>query len=91
MITTTLPLANHDTRGLIKVVADGASRRLLGAHVLAANAGEVIQPAVLAIKFDLTIEQLTKTFFPYLTMVEGLKLALISFEKEVATLSCCAV
>ncbi|MCZ7571086.1 MAG: mercury(II) reductase [Ardenticatenaceae bacterium] len=98
VMVTTLPLkfvpralATHNTRGLIKLVADTTTRRLLGAHVLAATAGEVIQPAVLAIKFGLTVEQLIDSFFPYLTMVEGLKLALISFEKEVATLSCCAV
>lgn len=83
-------LANRDTRGLIKLVADAATDRLLGAHVLAPDAGEVIQPAVLAIKAGLTVQDLRETFFPYLTMVEGLKLAAQTFEKDVAKLSCCA-
>ena len=82
--------AARDTRGFIKLVADADTNRLLGAHVLAAEGGEVIQTATLAIKFGLTIDDLTDTLFPYLTQVEGLKLAALSFEMDVALLSCCA-
>jgi len=82
--------AARDIRGFIKLVADEATNRLLGAHVLAAEAGEVIQTATLAIKFGLTLEDLTDTMFPYLTQVEGLKLAALGFEKDIAMLSCCA-
>jgi len=98
--TTTLPLAYvpralaaRDTRGLIKLVADGNSDRLLGAHVLAAEAGEVIQTAALAIRMGLrygfTVADLREMLFPYLVQVEGLKLAAQTFEKDVAQLSCC--
>ena len=83
-------LAARDTRGLIKLVADRNSDRLLGAHVLAAEGGEVIQTAALAIKFGATIDDLTGTLFPYLTQVEGLKLAAQTFDKDVSKLSCCA-
>jgi mercuric reductase len=38
----------------------------------------------------LTVEQLADTIFPYLTTVEGLKLAALAFNKDVAKLSCCA-
>ncbi|MCH7589043.1 MAG: mercury(II) reductase [Chloroflexi bacterium] len=82
--------AARDIRGFIKLVADEATNRLLGAHVLAAEAGEVIQTATLAIKFGLKLEDLTGTMFPYLTQVEGLKLAALGFEKDIALLSCCA-
>lgn len=99
--TTTLPLAYvpralaaRDTRGLIKLVADRGSDRLLGAHVLAAEAGEVIQTAALAVRMGLrygfTVSDLREMLFPYLTQVEGLKLAAQTFEKDVAQLSCCA-
>ncbi len=83
--------ASRDTRGLIKLIAEQATGRLLGAHALAADAGEVIQEATLAIRFGLTFEDITHTFHPYLTMVEGIKLAALTFEKDVAKLSCCAV
>ncbi|GBC76574.1 Mercuric reductase [bacterium HR08] len=83
-------LAARDTRGLIKLVAEESTGRLLGAHVLADEAGEVIQEATLAIRFGLTIKDIVETFHPYLTMVEGLKLAALAFERDVAKLSCCA-
>jgi len=98
---TTLPLAYvpralaaRDTRGLIKLVADRSSDRLLGAHILAAEGGEVIQTAALAVRYGLqygfTVANLREMLFPYLVQVEGLKLATQSFEKDVAQLSCCA-
>ncbi len=83
-------LANRDTRGLIKLVADDRTDRLLGAHILAPDAGEVVQATVIAIRAGMTVQDLTDTFFPYLTMVEGIKLTAQSFEKDVALLSCCA-
>ncbi|MAS35398.1 MAG: mercury(II) reductase [Anaerolineaceae bacterium] len=84
-------LAARDTRGLIKVIAETGTGRILGVHVVAAEGGEVIQTATLAVKFGLTIDDLTSTLFPYLTQVEGLKLAALTFDKDVAMLSCCAV
>jgi len=83
-------LAARDTRGFIKLVADGSTGRLLGAHILAAEAGEVVQSAALAVRFGLTLDDITGTLFPYLTQVEGLKLAAQAFSKDVSKLSCCA-
>lgn len=83
-------LAARDTRGLVKMVADADTDKLLGAHILAPESGEMIQTAVMAIRFGITIQQLRETIFPYLTNVEGIKLATLAFEKDVAMLSCCA-
>jgi mercuric reductase len=83
-------LAARDTRGFIKLVADAATRKIVGAHILAAEAGEMITEPTLAIRFGLTIEDLTSTFHPYLTLSEGIKLAAQTFDRDVATLSCCA-
>ena len=83
-------LANFDTRGFIKLVAEQGSGRLLGAQVLAAEGGEIIQTAVLAIRNRMTVEELAGQLFPYLTMVEGLKLCAQTFHKDVKQLSCCA-
>ena len=83
-------LAARDTRGLIKLVAETESGKLLGAHILAPEGADSIQTAALAIKCGLTVQQLGEAIFPYLTTVEGLKLAAQSFAKDVAKLSCCA-
>lgn len=83
-------LAARDTRGLIKLVADADGGRLLGAHILAPEGADSIQTATLAIACGMTVQQLAATIFPYLTTVEGLKLAALAFDKKVAKLSCCA-
>ncbi len=83
-------LAARDTRGLVKLVADRKTGELLGAHILAPEGGDSIQTAVLAIKNGMTVTELAETIFPYLTTVEGLKLAAQAFERDVAKLSCCA-
>lgn len=81
---------NLDTRGLVKLVAERPSGRVLGIHVLAENAGDIILAGVYAVKFGLTVGDLAETWAPYLTMSEGVKLAAQSFERDVSMLSCCA-
>jgi len=83
-------LAAQDTRGLIKLVADKKSNKLIGAQIIAPEGADSIQTAVLAIKHGLTVTDLAETIFPYLTTVEGLKLAAQTFDKDVSKLSCCA-
>ena len=83
-------LAARDTRGLIKLVAETGTDRLIGAHLLAPEGGDSIQAAALAIKAGMTVGELADTIFPYLTTVEGLKLAAQGFERDVTKLSCCA-
>jgi mercuric reductase len=83
-------LAARDTRGLIKLVADARTDRLLGGQILAPEGADSIQTMVLAIKHGMTAKALGETIFPYLTTVEGLKLAAQGFDKDVAKLSCCA-
>ncbi|HET7275870.1 MAG TPA: mercury(II) reductase [Longimicrobiaceae bacterium] len=81
---------SYRRRGFIKLVADAESDRLLGAHVIAPNAGDMIGEAVLAIRFGLRVQEVVSTMHPYLTWGEGLKLAAQTFTKDVAKLSCCA-
>ena len=83
-------LAARNTRGLIKLVAHDRTDAILGAHILAPEGCDSIQTAALAIKHGLKVKDLADTIFPYLTTVEGLKLAAQSFDKDVTKLSCCA-
>lgn len=95
--TSVLPLeavpraiVNHETIGVFKLVADAKTGKLLGVHIVAEHAGEVIYAATLAVKLGLTIDDLRETLAPYLTMAEGLKLAALTFDQDVEKLSCCA-
>ncbi len=83
-------LANFDTRGFIKLVAENKTGHIIGCHAIGENAGEIIQSAALAIRNKMSIDDLANQLFPYLTMVEGLKLCAQTFSKDVSQLSCCA-
>ncbi|MEC5498555.1 mercury(II) reductase [Acinetobacter baumannii] len=83
-------LANFDTRGFIKLVAEAESGRILGVQAVTPEAGEIIQTAAIAIRARMTVQDLANQLFPYLTMVEGLKLVAQTFSKDVTQLSCCA-
>ncbi|HDV7297677.1 TPA: mercury(II) reductase [Enterobacter hormaechei] len=83
-------LANFDTRGFIKLVAEAGSGRILGVQAVTPEAGEIIQTAAIAIRARMTVQDLANQLFPYLTMVEGLKLVAQTFSKDVTQLSCCA-
>ncbi|OOH83718.1 mercury(II) reductase [Leptospirillum ferriphilum] len=83
-------LANFDTRGWVRMVAETTTGRLLGVQILAPEGGEVIQTAALAISAGKTVREIGDQLFPYLTMVESLKLCAQSFHKDVRQLSCCA-
>ncbi|WP_313896041.1 mercury(II) reductase [Streptomyces sp. YIM 98790] len=83
-------LVNRDTRGVIKLVADAATGRLLGAHALADGAGDVIATAVYALANEMTVQQMADLWCPYLTMAEGLKLAAQTYTRDITKLSCCA-
>jgi mercuric reductase len=83
-------LVNRDTHGVVKLVADADTDRLLGASLVADGAAEVIQSVVFALRAQLTTAEIASTFAPYLTMAESLKLAAQTFTRDVHKLSCCA-
>lgn len=93
----TLPLTHvpraqvdRDARGLVRIVAEAGTGRLLGVHVLAEGAGDLITAAGWAITAGLTVDQLARAWAPYLTMAEALRLAAQSYRIDVSKLSCCA-
>ncbi|WP_395108295.1 mercury(II) reductase [Actinomadura sp. SCN-SB] len=83
-------LVDRDARGLVKLVADAGTGRLLGAHVLAEGAGDVIAAAVYALAGRMSVQQIAGLWHPYLTMAEALKLAAQTYTRDVTKLSCCA-
>lgn len=82
-------LANRDTRGALKLVAEAGTGKILGVHAALDGAGDVILAATYAIKFGLTVDDLADTWAPYLTMSEALRIAAGLF-RSVKPTSCCA-
>jgi len=83
-------LVNRDTRGFVKIVAEQATGRIIGATAVADGAADVILAAVYAIQLGLTTDQVASTWAPYLTFAEAFKLAAQTFKRDVSKLSCCA-
>lgn len=83
-------IIRRDTRGLVKLVAERDSGRIVGAHIIGDGAGDVILAASIAIQTAMTVGQLAAGWNPYLTVGEALFLAAQSFTRDPSKLSCCA-
>ncbi len=79
-----------DTRGFIKLIRNSENDQLIGGRIIAPEGGELAMQISLAIKANMTVQELAEMFHPYLTLSEGIKLAAITFNKDVEELSCCA-
>ncbi len=65
--------ANDMTEGFAKILADEKTDRVLGVHVIAGNASELIAEAVLLMEFNGSAEDLARTIHSHPTMSEVLK------------------
>jgi dihydrolipoamide dehydrogenase len=63
-------MINHETHGLIKIVADKASHRIVGVHFLADHADTLIGEAVMMVAGNLTLEQVGEAIHPHPTQTE---------------------
>ena len=64
-------LAANDATGMVKVVADAETDRILGVHVFGPQASELIAQAVIAMEFDASAEDLGLTMFAHPTLSEA--------------------
>ncbi len=81
--------AIENTRGLIKMTIDPKTTRIVGVHILAPLAAEMIHAAVLAVRNRMTIDELIDTVHVFPTLSEGIKMAAQAFRRDVTKMSCC--
>jgi mercuric reductase len=79
----------NKTGGLIKMVVDPKTQKILGVHILSDLAADIIHEAVLAVKYGLTTDDIIDTVHIFPTMSESIKLVATSFKKDIKKLSCC--
>lgn len=84
------PVVNRDKQGIIKMVADSKTEKILGVHTFGDQAEELIQNAVYILEAGFTISQISSMWAVYLSYSEAIKLAAQSFSRDVSKLSCCA-
>lgn len=83
-------IAANDTRGFIKLIRNSETDKLIGARIIAPEGGELAMQLSMAIHYGIPVSELATMMYPYLTLSEGIKLAAITFGKDVSKLSCCA-
>jgi dihydrolipoamide dehydrogenase len=65
-------LAANETEGMVKLIADAETDRILGVHVLGPQASEIIAQAVISMEFSASAEDLGLIMFAHPTLSEGL-------------------
>jgi len=81
-------IMNH-TEGLIKMVIHPENEQIMGVHLLAPHAGELIAEAMVLVRNKNTVEDVINTLPMFPTLSESIKLAAMSFKKDISSLSCC--
>ncbi len=73
---------NRTTDGFVKVLADAATDRILGVHIIGPNAGELIAEAAVIMEFGGSSEDLARTCHAHPTLAETVKEAALSVSKR---------
>jgi mercuric reductase len=81
--------AIKETRGLIKMAIHPETQAIVGVHIVAPMASELIHEAVLAVKFKLTLDNIIDTVHVFPTFSEAIKLVAQSFKRDISKMSCC--
>jgi mercuric reductase len=82
--------AVRDPRGLVKMVLDADTEKVLGVTMIGRDAGEVIHEAAMGPRLGATVRDFAGLIHVYPTMAEALKIVALAFSSDVAKLSCCA-
>lgn len=78
------------TNGVIKMIADRVTGRLLGVHLVCHRGADMINEVSLALHMRATVTDIATTMHVYPSIGEGLKLCAQGFNRDISLLSCCA-
>ena len=74
--------AMQETDGMVKILSDTATDRLLGVHIMGASASELIAQAVTAMEFDASSEDIARTVFAHPTLSEAVHEAALAIDNR---------
>ena len=74
--------ANLQTEGFVKILADAKTDRVLGVHIVGADAGNMIAAAAVAMEFGAAAEDIARTCHPHPTFTEAVKEAALAVDKR---------
>ncbi|MGC8645577.1 MAG: mercury(II) reductase [Thermoplasmata archaeon] len=78
-----------ETKGMIKITVDPKDNRIVGMHIMAPNATDIITEGAYAVRYGYTIEDIIETSHIFPSFSEGVKLAAQSFIRDISKMSCC--
>ena len=74
--------ASGESTGLVKILADSKTDRILGVHILGSNASELISEAVLAMEFDASSEDIARTIHGHPSLSEAIHEAALNVDNR---------
>jgi dihydrolipoamide dehydrogenase len=75
---------NNDSEGLVKVLADKETDKILGVHIIGPNAGEMIAEGVLGMEYGAAAEDIARTCHAHPTLSEAFKEAcMAAYDKPI--------
>ncbi|MFN3973947.1 MAG: mercury(II) reductase [Dehalococcoidia bacterium] len=78
-----------EDRGLIKMVVNPRGHQIVGIHIVAPYAADLIHAGTLAVQQRMKVEDLVDTVFVFPTLSEGIKLAAQAFTRDISVMTCC--
>jgi dihydrolipoamide dehydrogenase len=72
--------ANADTEGFVKIIGDATGNRVLGVHIIGADAGTMIAEAAIAMEFGASAEDIARTVHAHPTLNEAVKEAALAVD-----------
>ena len=81
--------AIKDTRGVIKMVVNAENRKILGIHLVAPEAADIINQGIYILKGNMTVDDVIDSLPVFPTLSESVKIAALSFTADITKLSCC--
>ena len=82
-------MAIKETRGKVKMTIDPKTEVIMGVHMVAPMAADLIHEATLAVQYKLTITDIVDTVHVFPTMSEAIKRVAQSFKRDISQMSCC--
>ena len=73
MMANSRARTNHTTDGLVKIIEDAATKRVIGAHLVGAGVGEMIGEICVAMEFGASAEDIARTCHPHPTLTEAIR------------------
>lgn len=81
--------AIKDTRGVIKMVINNENRKILGIHMTAPEAADIINQGIYILKGEMTVDDVIDSLPVFPTLSEAIKIAALSFTTDITKISCC--